>query len=198
MVYILLVLLSFNFLTLNANELSSRAIDNYHLKIELKRLEYLNDLTKISLRTANNDFSQNNILTVRNSRFSDIIDDSELSAREKIVLNKIDIIAQDLTKNYQDINCSTVTSHSLNDISITLFECLDVDFKTENYYKTRSFDFTIPANGSLNKNAYGVKAIERLNLKASKNTKFIFEKLKKHHKKIWKLEELFLKCHKLN
>jgi len=126
----------------------SSILSNSDIYFELKekeRIEYINKISKHSLKNINNTIiNGDDILNSRNSKLVNIItfyqtnnnEISSISSNEILLINKLEEISLKIIEDNGQINCDSLTNSVYNDISISLVECVSLDLKIRNIYKS--------------------------------------------------------------
>lgn len=116
-------------------------VDIYYEIKEKKRIEYLNNISKFTLRNVNNTMlDTSNILNSRNSKMSNIVEyyqeDGGLDREDIVTLNKLEEISLIIIEKNYSITCTSLVSSPFNDTDISLNECINLDLKLRSIYKT--------------------------------------------------------------
>jgi len=138
----------------------SKAVNSYFILKEKNKVEYLNNILKISLTGVLNTSYNNNLFNVNNTRISDLSVDKIFTKNEEFILNKMDEIASKIIidDNTETIYCSALESHYLNedafgDKYFTIEQCSDMNYKLIYFYESNGpFSINIPIDGILNEN----------------------------------------------
>ena len=133
----------------------ANATNSYLLLKEKEKIEYLNDILKVSLSSSENSSLNKNLFTVNNSRVSDLSVDKLFTNKEANVLNNMDEIASRIIKdnNSATIYCSGLESHFLNSTEFTLEQCLMMNYNLIYFYESNGpFSLNIPYDGILASN----------------------------------------------
>jgi hypothetical protein len=174
----------FVFLCISFSVLLSNYIgtDNYRILLEKNRIESLNSSVKLSINSANNDYSWHiNNLNINNSRLLNLFEKNDLSAREIIILNHIEEnITTDIISNGDAMTCESVVTNGFNTIGITRSECINLEIKIDNYYESSYCRVGIPISGRLNElDDEGAENYKKLKFKNRRDIQLIYDNLKR-------------------
>lgn len=140
----------------------SKYIKNYFIIKEKEKVQYLNEVVKLTSNGTLSNSLNGNLFTINNTKLSDIAVFKLNIKDEEQILNNIDknVIDMIFNNNNANINCESIekyiSEHNItekNTYKISVEDCENINYKLTDFYSTNGlFSMNIPASGILAKN----------------------------------------------